>query len=69
MSYASWIDQDIQTDSQQRQCAACGRHELLDVYSLCTGCREDWDNEMDAILDDHRGEPTAQNLPRGYTRP
>jgi hypothetical protein len=60
----------IEPESLKRQCHSCGRHERLDEYSLCQGCREDWDTEMDAILDAHREPaPDERSLYKGTTRP
>ena len=41
---------DIQPAPLKRECHSCGVSEHLDEYSLCAQCREDWDDEMTAIL-------------------
>jgi hypothetical protein len=45
----NWGD-TIEPAPLKRECHGCGVSEHLDEYSLCDGCRQDWDDEMTAIL-------------------
>ena len=45
----NWGD-TIEPAPLKRECHGCGASEHLDEYSLCDGCRQDWDDEMTAIL-------------------
>jgi len=63
-----WGDQgfDIQPAPLKRECASCGISANVDEYSLCTGCREDWDDEMTAILNRDRDDDDRAATRRFY---